>query len=81
MKRMLILTVCALAMALCANPAFAGGCASEIASLTSAVAEVTDAGLAYELNLLLTQASNLCGQGDEAGALGILEQVRGLLGN
>jgi len=81
MKRILLLTVCALAMALCATPAFAADCAAEIAALTATVAGVTDASLAYELNYMLAQATNLCGQGDEAGAMSIVSQVKGLLGN
>ncbi len=81
MKRILLLTLCALAMALCASPAFAADCATEIANLTAAIAGVTDANLAYELNYMLAQANNLCGQGDEAGALSIITQIKGILAN
>jgi len=81
MKRILLLTVCALAMALCATPAFAADCAAEIASLTATVAGVTDANLAYELNYLLAQATNLCGEGNETGAMSIVSQIKSLLGN
>lgn len=66
-------------MTLCASPAFAADCASEIAALTATVAGVTDANLAYELNYMLAQATNLCSEGNEAGAMGIVSQVKGLL--
>ena len=81
MKRILLLTLCALAMALCASPALAADCATEIANLTAAIAGVTDANLAYELNYLLAQANNLCSQGDEAGAMSVITQIKGILAN
>lgn len=72
----------ALLVTLGASPVMAQDCATEISQLSQAVAGMspTDVDLIYEVNYILSQASTLCSQGDEAGALALITQVKLLLG-